>query len=166
MTQATKFFRSRFTHYTSGKPAGEQPWQVLCESHARNQNSCAQHQVELLDGAWTCQYCTRFDWDAQSALHKTLKHPNFSHVSIRGHERELGVVYHRDPTSPSGVRSAGGFDPFCPAAMKMVRELTGTPNDGPLLGSRAGRGGSCCRSCSRATTRRTTTASDAPIPQR
>lgn len=142
METKQRFFRSRLTHTTDGRPAwGEQTWVVLCESHARNQNSCARFQTEPLEGQWSCQGCASFDFTKQEALASALKDPKFSHTTIRGHDRNMGCVYHKDPSSPTGVRYAAGFDPFCKQAMDMVRAKSGRPHDGPQSGSMAGRGG-------------------------
>lgn len=134
-------FRVRATHYTSGKPftaADKNPWRVLCESHCAGLNSCARYAVEPLDGDWSCQECAHFTHTKRVELEAALRSPDFSHATRRGHDREIGVVYHRDRKSPTGVRAAGGFDPYCPEAAELVRKLSGTPHDGPQSGSKPG----------------------------
>lgn len=136
----SQFFRVILTHNTSGQPMPPQPSRVLCASHAHHTNSCARYEKQPIDGEWECHECYLFTPVKQMDLANLLRDPKFSHVSIRGEERHIGAVYFRDDTSPTGVRYAGGFDPFCPKAMEIVRQRT-TPNDGPQRGSMAGRGG-------------------------
>jgi hypothetical protein len=121
------------------------PWRILCESHrnkAMTDTGCAnpverEAQRVTVPGAWTCVECAKFDRAAADRLREAIKSPEFSHVSIRGFNGEIGVVYKRDPSSPSGVRSAGAsFDPKCPEAMRLVREWSnGNAYVGPQRGA-------------------------------
>jgi hypothetical protein len=135
--QVPQFFRVRCTHTNSGFPSLDPAWSVYCESHKREHDMNlvgATYDAEPLDGAWCCHQCARFDWPARLALTELLKASEFSHVTRRGNGREMGVVYHKAKGSPTGVRSAGGFDPYCPEAMEIVQKHAGTPHDGPQSG--------------------------------
>jgi rubredoxin len=142
MKNSKQFYRVRATHntdrqefvdYVTGEDGRSRrvpaplAWRVGCQAHA-HAGTCATMQIEKLDGNWTCPECEKFDWTAKDQLRKALTHENYSHTRIIGHYRSSGVVYHNDPTSPSGKQSAGGFDANCAEAMALVNELTGTPN--------------------------------------
>lgn len=93
-------------------------------------------QRVTVPGAWTCVECAKFDRVAADRLREAIQSPEFSHVSLRGFNNEIGMVYGRDPSSPSGVRSMGvSFDPKCPEAMRLVREWSkGNAYVGPQRG--------------------------------
>jgi len=129
------FYRTRATHDTEGKPMyREQPWQVCCKSHA-HAGTCATMAIEPLEGNWVCAQCRDFDFREQTQLREALTAPDFSHTTIRGFYGSMGCVYRKDSTSPSGVRSSGGFDPHCAKAMEMVKRYTGTPYNGAQSGT-------------------------------
>jgi hypothetical protein len=123
------FYRVRATHYTSGRQMAEPTaWRVLCSSHA-HRGTCATVESEKLDGDWVCTECARFTRAEEQKLREALRDPKFSHTRVRGYYQTEGLIYHRDPESPTGVFAARtGFDPQCGKAMAIVRELTGTPN--------------------------------------
>lgn len=147
MTTTTTYYRIRMTHDSDLKPFRRaiteptgpnsyrvvrmedhpKPWRVLCESHANYERSThGRHDCDPLDGDWTCTECNKFTWAEESRLKNALASPKFAHTRRRGFYSQIGMIYFRDPASPTGVFAASddkgrlGFDPYCPAAMAIV----------------------------------------------
>jgi hypothetical protein len=140
----SSFYRVRQTHDTRNQLIRQlKPWKVMCGAHVRlARKLCGKRDIELLEGEWECAHCAKFDDLAARKLRAALQAPSYSHTSVRGYHREIGCVYHKDATSPTGVRASEvRFDPYCPAAISLITEETGPVLDGPQRGSFAGQGG-------------------------